>query len=187
MLKLAHDKEGHFLWVIIIKMKTFRKYLGEFVYGAMDGTVTTFAIVAGSVGASLSPVIILVLGFANLFADGFSMAASSYLSIKSKNDVGHTTYNPLKSATVTFLSFVIMGFIPLCSFVFASQFEIVNNHTFLVSIILTALAFIFIGIIKASLVKQKIWRSATETFLIGILAASIAYFVGYFLEHIIIG
>lgn len=56
----------------------------DFVYGATDGVVTTFAIVAGVVGASLSPSIVLILGFANLFADGFSMAIGNYLSTKSK-------------------------------------------------------------------------------------------------------
>ena len=51
----------------------------DFVYGATDGAVTTFAVVAGVVGASLSPSIVLILGFANLFADGFSMAVGNYL------------------------------------------------------------------------------------------------------------
>ena len=52
----------------------FQKYLWEFVYGGIDGCVTTFAVVAGSVGAWLEARIILILGFANLFADGFSMS-----------------------------------------------------------------------------------------------------------------
>ncbi len=56
----------------------------DFVYGATDGAVTTFAIVAGVVGASLSPSIVIILGFANLFADGFSMAVGNYLSTRSK-------------------------------------------------------------------------------------------------------
>ncbi len=56
----------------------------DFVYGATDGAVTTFAIVAGVVGASLSPSVVLILGFANLFADGFSMAIGNYLSAKSR-------------------------------------------------------------------------------------------------------
>ena len=54
----------------------------DFVYGATDGAVTTFAVVAGVVGAALSPSIILILGFANLFADGFSMAIGNYLGRK---------------------------------------------------------------------------------------------------------
>ena len=53
-------------------------YLRDWVYGGIDGSVTTFAIVSGVVGASLSPSIILILGVANLIADGFSMAAGNY-------------------------------------------------------------------------------------------------------------
>ncbi len=61
-------------------------YLGEFVYGGIDGCVTTFAVVAGSVGAGLDSAIILILGFANLLADGFAMSVGAYLSTKSEKD-----------------------------------------------------------------------------------------------------
>lgn len=60
-------------------------HFDDFVYGSIDGAVTTFAIIAGVVGASLSPGIILILGFANLFADGFSMAAANYQASKARN------------------------------------------------------------------------------------------------------
>ena len=53
-------------------------YLRDWVYGGIDGSVTTFAVVTGVVGAHLSPVVILILGTANLLGDGFSMAASNY-------------------------------------------------------------------------------------------------------------
>src|SRR5215207_3007295 len=56
----------------------------DFVYGATDGAVTTFAVVAGVIGALLSPSIVLILGFANLFADGFSMAIGNYLGTKAQ-------------------------------------------------------------------------------------------------------
>lgn len=63
------------------------KYSVEnFVYGAIDGAVTTFAIVTGVVGASLAPSIIIILGFANLLADGFSMAIGNYLAVKTQNE-----------------------------------------------------------------------------------------------------
>lgn len=61
-------------------------YLKEWVYGGIDGVVTTFAIVTGSIGASLSPHIVLILGLANLIADGFSMAASAYSATKAESD-----------------------------------------------------------------------------------------------------
>lgn len=59
-------------------------YLRDFVYGGIDGSVTTFAVVSGVVGARLSPAIILILGVANLVADGFSMAASNYLGTRTE-------------------------------------------------------------------------------------------------------
>ena len=62
------------------------KYLGEFVYGGIDGCVTTFAVVAGAVGANLNSNIILILGLANLLADGFAMSVGAYLSAKTEKD-----------------------------------------------------------------------------------------------------
>ncbi|MCP1170264.1 VIT1/CCC1 transporter family protein [Limimaricola sp. ASW11-118] len=58
----------------------------DFVYGAIDGAVTTFAIVAGVQGAGLPHGIILALGTANVLADGFSMAASNYSGTKAERD-----------------------------------------------------------------------------------------------------
>ena len=59
-------------------------YIGEAVYGALDGIVTTFAVVAGVAGAKLSAGVVLILGFANLVGDGLSMGVGSYLSTKSR-------------------------------------------------------------------------------------------------------
>lgn len=64
----------------------FQDYLGEFVYGGIDGSITTFAVVAGSAGANLESSIIIILGFANLIADGFAMSVGSYLSTKSEKE-----------------------------------------------------------------------------------------------------
>ncbi|MBI2541837.1 VIT1/CCC1 transporter family protein [Candidatus Woesearchaeota archaeon] len=63
------------------------QYLAEFVYGAIDGTVTTFAVVAGATGASLSSAVVIILGFANLIADGFSMAIGNFLSERTQRDL----------------------------------------------------------------------------------------------------
>jgi len=59
-------------------------YLRDMVFGGIDGAVTTFAIVAGVVGADLSTRIVLILGAANLLADGFSMAAANYSSSRTE-------------------------------------------------------------------------------------------------------
>jgi vacuolar iron transporter family protein len=61
-------------------------YLRDWVYGGMDGAVTTFAIVAGVVGAQLSSQVILILGAANVVADGLSMAAGNYLATRSEHE-----------------------------------------------------------------------------------------------------
>ncbi len=61
-------------------------YLRDWIYGGIDGAVTTFAVVSGVVGAALSPTIIVILGLANLLADGFSMAAANYSGTKAEHD-----------------------------------------------------------------------------------------------------
>src|SRR6056300_339085 len=71
-----HLKKGWF--------SKWQDYIGEFVYGGIDGSVTTFAVVAGSAGANLDTSVIIILGFANLIADGFAMSVGSYLSNKSE-------------------------------------------------------------------------------------------------------
>ena len=58
--------------------------LRDFVYGAIDGTITTFAVVAGVAGAGLSASIVIILGLANLLADGFSMAVSNFLGTRAE-------------------------------------------------------------------------------------------------------
>lgn len=62
--------------------KPHHSYLRDFVYGAVDGTVTTFAVVAGVAGAQLSSGIVIIMGLANLLADGFSMAVGNFLATR---------------------------------------------------------------------------------------------------------
>lgn len=61
-------------------------YLRDWIYGGIDGAITTFAIVAGVVGADLSAMVLLILGVANLLADGFAMAAGNYIGTKAERD-----------------------------------------------------------------------------------------------------
>lgn len=220
------------------------KYLPDFVYGGIDGSVTTFAIVAGVTGASLSPSIVLILGFANLFADGFSMAVGNYLSTKSKKEyadkirkseedsianipeeetqeireifsekgfsgkqlddaveiitsnqdvwvdtmmkdefgIFEDQTSPLKSALVTFLSFNLIGFIPLLAYVLSYFSDSFRSNTFTLSIILTSIAFFIVGSVKGRIVSTSWLYSGLETLLIGGVAAIIAYYVGYLLR-----
>lgn len=84
-LKLEH---GHTLEAISERLSSGpgHNYLRDFIYGGIDGAVTTFAVVAGVVGAELSAAVILIMGFANLVADGFSMAASNFLGTRAERD-----------------------------------------------------------------------------------------------------
>ncbi|HLG23770.1 MAG TPA: VIT1/CCC1 transporter family protein [Candidatus Nanoarchaeia archaeon] len=223
------------------------QYLGEFVYGAMDGTITTFAVVAGATGASLSPGVVLVLGFANLLGDGFSMASGSYLSEKADQDyvekerkreeweietvpegereeirqifkkkgfkgkdlekavkiitsdkkvwvdtmmadelglIG-SAKRPFKTALSTFLGFIIIGVIPLLTYIFSFFSEFFRENSFPIAIGMTIVALITIGVIKAAVVKKELWKSVVEALFVGGAAAIIAYYVGLFLRWVV--
>lgn len=161
------------------------KYLPEFIYGAIDGVVTTFAIVAGVVGAGLNPGIVLILGISNVLADGFSMASSNFLSARAEQRLGgDASKKPFKTALVTFTSFVLLGLAPLIAFLFELFFGWFQGQQFFVSCILTSLAFIVIGFIKGGVTGQDRIRASLETLLVGGVAALVAYFVGAFLHNL---
>ena len=61
-------------------------YLRDWIYGGIDGAVTTFAVVSGVAGAALPSKVIVILGVANLVADGFSMAAGNYSGTRAERD-----------------------------------------------------------------------------------------------------
>lgn len=67
--------------------ETGHSYLRDAVYGAIDGTVTTFAVVASAYGARLPADVVVILGGANLLADGFSMAASNFMGVKAEMEL----------------------------------------------------------------------------------------------------
>lgn len=73
-----------------LKSQTQPSIISDAVLGGIDGCVTTFAVVSGAVGAGFSTSVALVLGFANLIADGFSMAVSNYESIKAQQEFGES-------------------------------------------------------------------------------------------------
>ena len=163
------------------------KYIGDIVYGANDGIITTFAVVAGVAGAELLPNIVVILGIANLLADGFSMASSNYLARKSEQEYQDTlteTQNttkekPFKNAVATFISFVLAGFIPLVPYVLGIKVD-----TFLLAIISTSIALFAVGSLRTLVTGTKWWRAGTEMLLIGALAATVAYVIGNLLGNL---
>ena len=167
------------------------KYLPEFVYGGTDGAITSLAIVSGVIGAGLSSSIILILGFVNLFADGFSMAVSNYLSTSSRNDLNEKRSrrkeNATKTAFVTFVSFFVIGFIPLLSFVVAAITNSVHitQNQIVYSSFLTIFALGIVGWFKGEVLEKGKIKSSIQTVLIGGIAAVIAFSAGYFIKILI--
>jgi VIT1/CCC1 family predicted Fe2+/Mn2+ transporter len=159
----------------------FKKYLPQFVYGSIDGTVTTFAIVSGVAGAALSPIIVLILGVANVLADGFSMASSNYLSERSKDN--HNTVDAFKTSLATFSAFVVVGFVPILPYIF--NWQIPNYSLFQTSCVFTFLTFLFIGLVRGHVTSENKINTAFETILIGGAAAAISYYVGFLLKGLI--
>lgn len=167
----------------------FKKYLGEFVYGGIDGSITTFAVVAGSVGAHLDSSIIIILGLANLLADGFAMSIGAYLSTKTQKDstpytIGNNNKTALKVGVSTYLSFVVIGFIPLLIYIIDYIYPIECN-LFLYSSILTFFCFLGIGWLKSYVNGVVLYKGITETVILGVLAATVAYTVGGLLKSIL--
>lgn len=223
------------------KIWWFKKdYLSEFVYGGIDGAITTFAVVSGAAGANAEIFYILIFGFANLIADGFSMSVGNYFSVKatrqqyeqhkaieywevenlrekeieeireiyaakgfegellnkvvevitSDKDVWVDTMmkeelemtkddkTPIKTAFATFVSFNVIGIIPLIAYLVAMIADLPEDNLFLISCLATGGALMIIGFMKSK-VTEKPWLSGmAETVLLGGLAAILAYYAG---------
>lgn len=180
---------------VIAKIKQHTEdYLSEFVYGGIDGAVTTFAVVAGATGARFNTQVILVLGFANLIADGFSMSVGAYLSNKSSQELmikrGEPVVDepsPVINGLATFMAFILVGLVPLSVFSADLLFDLQLARPFLLTSIMTGAAFGGIGLLKSRVAHAPVWRSVFETLILGTLAASLAYYLGDFLERVITG
>ena len=222
-------------------------YIGDFVFGATDGIITTFAVVSGVVGAGLNIEIILILGIASLLADGLSMAVGNFLGeraeMKFNDDERKREYweiehlpeeekkeireileskgvtgddltemtdmvckypdlwvdlmmaeelqitdkdsNPALHGLVTFVAFVSIGFIPLIGHILGYFYEGIKDNSFIMSIILTLFALIFVGILRVKVTHEKMLLSICEVTVLGGTAAAISYFVGWWIKSLI--
>jgi VIT1/CCC1 family predicted Fe2+/Mn2+ transporter len=163
-----------------------KKYLPEFVYGSIDGVVTTFAIITGSIGAGLSAPVIFILGLANVLADGFSMGSSGYLSHMSTEDINEDIkkQNSLQKALATFFSFVFLGSFPLLPFLFSVFFPSFRGIDIIFSILFALSSFVFVGYIGAKITSSSKIKNILRTLFVGCIASLISFFVGYFLRNI---
>lgn len=170
-------------------------FLRAAVYGANDGIITTFAVVAGVAGAGLSNSVIVALGVANLLADGFSMGVSDYLGEKAEADMrnarhgaNYHRYHPVwATGVITIIAFIIAGSLPLMPFFFEFVgLSIHPEHQMLASTAATGIALFLVGSIR-SLFSGGHWLSnGLKTMLIGAIAAGVAFGAGAFIDAFVI-
>jgi VIT1/CCC1 family predicted Fe2+/Mn2+ transporter len=154
-----------------------RHYVGDIVYGANDGLITTFTVVSGVSGAMLPPRIVVILGVVNLVADGFSMGASNFLSIRAAaaaEGASRGIREPLAHAGTTFLAFLAVGALPLASFLAPAA----AGDPFWPSAALTGLALFVVGAGRGWLTRKRWIRSGLEMLAVGAIASGVAYAAG---------
>ena len=159
-------------------------YLRDLVYGALDGVITTLAVIAGVSGASLAASVAIILGAANLLADGVSMGAANYLALRSElEQTGRSIQDerPLRHGAATFGAFVVAGSVPLLAYIVP-----LGDSAFLAATVLGAATLIAVGILRAPFVGKARWRSAAEMLAVGSLAASVAFAVGLAAERFVV-
>jgi len=136
-------------------------YIRDLVYGANDGVITTFAVVAGVTGGTLEPIAVLVLGIANLLADGLSMGVGNYLGIRSDERVREAQALPEQEAfpvrhgLATSIAFVTAGAVPLLPYVFSAA----SANRFVWSTILSLAVLFIVGAARARVGAGRWWTS----------------------------
>ena len=156
-----------------------RHYIRDVVYGASDGIITTFAVVTGVAGGGLPNLAVLVVGVANLAADGLSMGVGNLLAIRADErareaaDLPELEASPWKHGLATAIAFVSAGAVPLLPYVVTDlEAEVVW------STVLTLAALFVLGALRALVTVDRWWRSGIETLLLGAVVALAAYGAG---------
>ncbi|HEX7090811.1 MAG TPA: VIT1/CCC1 transporter family protein [Longimicrobiales bacterium] len=185
--RLAPEQEPH------PEPASFREavqhYLRDLVYGANDGIITTFAVVAGVAGAELPAVTVLILGFANLVADGFSMGASNFLAIRSHEaaraaaGLGIEEPHAGRHGFATFAAFLAAGAVPLAAYLVPG----IDEGRFAIATVLTLATLFTVGAFRSFVTEQSWIRSGLEMLLVGAAAAAVAYVLGAMIADIVDG
>jgi VIT1/CCC1 family predicted Fe2+/Mn2+ transporter len=157
-----------------------RHYTKDLVYGAADGIITTFAVVAGVAGGSLAHSAVLIVGVANLAADGFSMAAGNFLSIRANESVRlaenlpEEESRPWRHAGATFLAFVVAGSVPLAPYVI----PVFGDQEFGWSAVWTLVSLFAVGAARTIVTVDRWWTAGFEMLSLGTIVAVTAYGAG---------
>jgi len=157
-----------------------RHYVRELVYGANDGIITTFAVVAGVSGGGLPLRVVLIIGAANLFADGLSMGVGNYLSIRAHESVLRAQQQPEEEASpfrhgiATFAAFVMAGVLPLVPYMIPD----LHINRFALSVLFTMLGLFAVGASRALIANVTWWLGGIEMLSLGAFVAAVAYCSG---------
>ena len=161
-------------------VETTRHYIRDLVYGANDGIITTFAVVSGVAGGALSHTAVLVIGAANLAADGVSMGVGNLMAIRAEERAREAAglpeleRYPWKHGLATLLAFVVAGIIPLVPFVL----PLPGDLRLAWSAAATFATMFGLGAARTLVTSERWWRGGLETLTLGAIVALTAYAAG---------
>lgn len=168
--------------------ETVQHYVGDLVYGANDGILTTFAVVAGVTGGSLSATAVIIVGAANLLADGLSMGVGNYLSIRARESAlerqgrPEEEARPARHGMATFLAFVSAGSVPLAPYLVPGI-----GDRFPLAAALAFGALFGVGAARSAVTASRWWISGLEMLGLGTLVAAAAYATGAWMARFVEG
>ncbi len=144
--------------------------------------LTTFPVVAGVTGGALSTRAILIVGMANLVADGLSMGVGNYLGIRSQESARRAQHLveeepfPVRHGLATFLAFAGAGAIPLLPYVVTG----LSSRPFILSMLLAFVTLFGVGAARAAVTADRWWSAGIEMLGLGVLVMTVAYASGMF-------
>ena len=153
--------------VPVSRQGAFLSVLRPFVLGSVDGLVTSFVIVAAGFAGDLPKSSVLLVGFASLFADAFSMGVSEYLSSRSTEERGRTILFGL----TCFVSFVLFGSVPLLGYALMRT----RSAEVALSVSLFAVMLVVVAVLRAFVAGTSVRSSLCEVGVLGACAGGIAY------------
>lgn len=160
----------------------------ETIFGLEDGIVSTLGVLIGIAIGTKDQTLVILSGLVVIFVESLSMAAGTYLSNKSQQEVSlalakksplnyffrrHHAKLPFKESAFMGVSYVIGGIISLISFI------LLPIQVAVIAAIFTSFIFLFvIGFVKGKIANINPTKSGLEMVLISASASLVGYLVG---------
>jgi VIT1/CCC1 family predicted Fe2+/Mn2+ transporter len=162
-------------------MNQRKGFLRNSIFGAEDSLVSTVGLLSGISFAGLASREIIVSGAILIIVEALSMGAGAYISEDSTNDletVAQKKDNQLYDSLVMFMSYLLVGLIPLSPYLFSPD----TRLAFYWSVGATLIALFLLGVFRGFYVGRSIWRSAWKITIIGSATAAIGVAAGLLLK-----